>query len=155
MKKLDKATIQSISDLGRQFSDTTILMHEAIAKKAGLSGTDHKYLGFLVQQGAMTAGELSKLTGLTTGAVTGLIDRFEKKKLAKREFDKGDRRKIVIVPNTENAMRLLGPTFADLQNKMVSLILNFNDKEIEVIEKYLRAAIDVMKEVTKKLNKNE
>ncbi|WP_456243008.1 hypothetical protein [Spirosoma soli] len=32
----------------------------------------------------MTAGELSNLTGLTTGAITGLIDRFEKKQLVKR-----------------------------------------------------------------------
>jgi DNA-binding MarR family transcriptional regulator len=39
----------------------------------------------------MTAGELSNLTGLTTGAVTGLIDRLEKKKLVKRQFAEDDR----------------------------------------------------------------
>src|SRR4051794_19089751 len=96
-KKIDKQTVQAIRDLGRQFSDATILMHEAIAGKAGLSGTDHKYVGILMRDGAMTAGELSKLTGLTTGAVTGLIDRLELKKLVKRQFDKEDRRKILIV----------------------------------------------------------
>ncbi|WP_314509005.1 helix-turn-helix domain-containing protein [Xanthocytophaga agilis] len=56
-------------------------MHEAVARKAGLSGTDHKYLGFLIEKEQITAGEFSTLTGLTTGAVTGLIDRFEKKDL--------------------------------------------------------------------------
>ncbi len=54
-------------------------MHEAIAKSAGLTGTDHKYLGLIIQHGEMTAGKLSKLTGLTTGAITGLIDRLEKR----------------------------------------------------------------------------
>ncbi len=154
-RKLNKANIQSINSLGRQFSDTTILMHEAIAKKAGLSGTDHKYLGFLVQHGAMTAGDLSRLTGLTTGAITGVIDRLEKKKLAKREYDKEDRRKIIIVPNTENAMKLLGPVFADLQNKMVNLISNLSENEAEIIEKYLHATIEVMKDVTNKINNNK
>jgi hypothetical protein len=51
-------------------------LHEAIARKAGRSGTDHKYLGLIIQNGAMTAGELSKLTGLTTGAVTGVIGSY-------------------------------------------------------------------------------
>ena len=75
-------------------------MHEAVGRKAGLSGTDHKYLGFLMQNGQMTAGELSNLTGLTTGAITGLIDRFEKKRLVKRQFAEDDRRKVIIEPNT-------------------------------------------------------
>ena len=154
-KKPGKKIIQSISDLGRQFSDATILMHEAIAQKAGLSGTDHKYLGFLIRNGSMTAGNLSKLTGLTTGAITGVIDRLERKKLVKRTFDKGDRRKIIIVPDSEKAMTLLGGSFAELQNKIVNLILSLKDSEKEIIEKYLLSAIQVMKEVINNLNKNK
>lgn len=145
--------IQSISEMGRQFSDATIFMHEAIARKAGLSGADHKYLGFLIKNGPMTAGELSKLTGLTTGAVTGLIDRFEKKKLAKRTFDKDDRRKIIIVPDTENATKLMGAVHANLQSKMVALISSLDEKEKEIIQKYMLSTIEIMNEVTKTLNK--
>ncbi len=151
-KILDKRTVQSIGDLGRQFSDATIFMHEAIAKSAGLTGTDHKYLGLLVQHGEMTAGELAKFTGLTTGAVTGLIDRLEKKKLVKRGFDKNDRRKIVIIPNTDFAMQLLAPAFVMLQKKMAKLISNLTNREVEIIEKYLISTIEVMQEVTTSLN---
>jgi DNA-binding MarR family transcriptional regulator len=68
----------------KRYSDTSILVHEAIARKAGLSGTDHKYLGLLMDKGPMTAGQFSQLTGLTGGAITGLIDRLEEKKLARR-----------------------------------------------------------------------
>lgn len=71
--------ITRVRKLSQSYAYTSIHMHEAIGRKAGLSGTDHKYLGFLIVKGAMTAGELSGLTGLTTGAITGLIDRFEKK----------------------------------------------------------------------------
>ena len=154
-KEVDQQMIASISDLGRLFSDTTILMHEAIARKAGLSGTDHKYLGLVMQQGAMTAGELAKRTGLTTGAITGLVDRLEKKKLVRREFDQDDRRKIVIVPNTEQAMQLLSGIFADLQQKMVNLMSTFSDHELGIIEKYLRSTTDVMKEITQNLEKTD
>src|ERR1700712_4297881 len=99
INKLSEKDIRSISDLGRTFSDTTIFMYEAIAQKAGLTGTDHKYLSILLQNGAMTAGHLSKLTGLTTGAITGLVDRLERKKLVKREFNEDNRRKVIIVPD--------------------------------------------------------
>ena len=79
-KELNEQEKRKIVNLGRGFSDATIFLHEAIAQKAGLSTTDHKYLGLIMQKGPITAGEFSKLTGLTTGAITGLVDRLEKKK---------------------------------------------------------------------------
>ena len=78
---MEQETLDRLRRLSQQYAFDSIQMHEAIGRKAGLSGTDHKYLGFLMQKGQMTAGELSALTGLTTGAVTGLIDRFEQKDL--------------------------------------------------------------------------
>ena len=135
----------------RKYSDTSILMHEAISRKAGLSGTDHKYLGLLMAHGPMTAGELSHRTGLTGGAVTGLIDRLEKKKLAKREFDKDDRRKVFIVANEANALKLLTPLFKDLQQKTTKLLGSYSDTELEIIKNYMSAATQVMNEVLEKL----
>jgi DNA-binding MarR family transcriptional regulator len=127
-------------------------MHEAVARRAGFSGTDHRYLGFLIEKGQMTAGELSNLTGLTTGAVTGLIDRFEKKKLVKRQFDKDDRRKVIIEPNIKNIMALFEPLYKDFRSRSEKLTASFSDKEIEIIRIYLTKAIDVMAETTNKLN---
>ncbi len=153
VENMDNQKKQDFRAASRQYSDTSILMHEAIARKAGLSGTDHKYLGFLIEKGEITAGELSQLTGLTTGAVTGLIDRLEKKKLVKRQFDKEDRRKVIIVPNIQNAMKLLEPIFAELQQKTTKLISSFSEKEIQVIQRYFLSAIGIMNEVTQKINK--
>lgn len=149
---LNNRPIQNFRAISRKYSDASVLMHEAIARKAGLTGTDHKYLGLLIENGKMTAGEFAKLTGLTTGAVTGLIDRLEKKKLAQRQFDKDDRRKVIIVPNIENTMRLLEPIFAELLEKTAKLVATFSKNEIEVIERYFLSAIDIMNEVTDKIN---
>lgn len=136
----------------RQYSDASIFMHEAIARKAGLAGSDHKYLGLILQHKELTAGELSKLTGLTTGAVTGLIDRLEKKKLLKRKFSRDDRRKVIIVPDEENAMKLLQPLFVELQQKTAILIASFSSSEMEAIKRYFSEATIIMKEVTDSMN---
>ena len=100
----------------------------------------------------MTAGELSNLTGLTTGAVTGLIDRFEKKKLVKRKFAEDDRRKVFIEPNTKNIMALFVPLYKEFRNKSEKLIASFSNKEIKIIETYFLKAIEIMNETTNKLN---
>src|SRR5438067_7436953 len=118
---MDNDVIKGVRKLSQQYSYTSIQMHEAIARKAGLSGTDHKYLGFLLVKGQMTAGELSKLTGLTTGAVTGLIDRFEKNNLVKREFVKDDRRKVIIVPDIEKIKGLFAPLYKDFRSESEKL----------------------------------
>ena len=149
---MEKDAVTGIRRLSQQYSYTSIHMHEAIGRKAGLSGTDHKYLGFLMQKGQMTAGELSNLTGLTTGAVTGLIDRLEKKNLVKRRFAEDDRRKVFVEPNTENIMALLEPLYKEFRNKSEELIASFSNRELKVLETYFLRAIELMDETTNKLN---
>ena len=154
-KKLTASILQQFRTASRQYSDASIFMHEALARKAGLTGSDHKYLGLILQHKELTAGDLSKLTGLTTGAVTGLIDRLERKKLLKRQFTKDDRRKVIIVPNEENALKLLQPLFTELQQKTANLIATFSQTEIQVIERYFVEATAIMKETTSNINKKQ
>jgi DNA-binding MarR family transcriptional regulator len=149
---MDNDVINRIRKLSQQYSYTSIQMHEAIGRKAGLSGTDHKYLGFLIQKGQMTAGELSNLTGLTTGAVTGLIDRLEQKKLVKRQFAEDDRRKVIIEPDTKKIMALLVPLYKEFRSKSEKLIASFSNKEIKIIETYFLKAIEIMNYTTSKLH---
>lgn len=143
-----------VRKLSQHYAYNSLQMHEAVARKAGLSGTDHKYLGFLIEKGKMTAGELSALTGLTTGAVTGLIDRFEKKKLVERQFDEDDRRKVYIVPDTEIILGLLAPLYQHFRSKTETLIASFSTEELETIQRYFSAAIEIMSETTEELSNN-
>ena len=144
--------VQEFRDITKLYSGVTIMMHEAMAKKIGLSIADHKYLGLIMHKGQMTAGELSKLTGLTTGAVTGLVDRFEKRKLATRQYDKADRRKVIIVPNIENAQKLLIPVREELSRKTTKLIASFSENEIDVLRRYFLSAMEIMKETAQQLD---
>ncbi|WP_338871102.1 MarR family transcriptional regulator [Spirosoma sp. SC4-14] len=148
---MDNDAIRSTRKLSQLYAYTSIQMHEAVARKAGLSGTDHKYLGFLIEKGQMTAGELAALTGLTTGAVTGLIDRFEKKNLVKRRFAEDDRRKVLIEPITETIMALLEPLYREFRSKSAQLIGEFPAEERKIIETYFVKAIDLMNETIQRM----
>lgn len=149
---MDNDLINRIRKLSQQYAYTSLQMHEAVAREAGFSGTDHKYLGFFIQKGSMTAGELSELTGLTTGAVTGLIDRFEKKKLVKRKFVEDDRRKVIIEPDIKKIMALLEPLYKEFRNESEKLTASFSIDEIKIIETYFLKAIEIMSETTNTLN---
>jgi DNA-binding MarR family transcriptional regulator len=133
--------IEPIRKLTQRYTYASLRMHEAIARKAGLSGTDHKYLGFLIEKGQMTAGDLSQLTGLTTGAVTGLIDRFERKNLVTRRFLENDRRKVFIVPNTNEIMSLFTPLHGEFRSMLEEFLTTLSDPDMKVIETYLVKAI--------------
>jgi DNA-binding MarR family transcriptional regulator len=145
--------ILRLSKLSEQYAYTSLQMHEAIGRKAGLSGTDHKYLGFLLKNGTMTAGEFATITCLTTGAVTGLIDRLEKKKLVKRKFSPDDRRKVLIEPNTKRIMALLVPLYRNFRKRSEKLIQTFSASEMKIIETYLAKAVEIMIQTTNQVSK--
>ena len=150
---MDDKNVIALRKVSQQYAYTSLQMHEAIARKAGFAGTDHKYLGFFLQKGNLTAGELAELTGLTTGAVTGLIDRFEQKKLVKRTFHESDRRKIIVVPNTQKILALFEPFYKEFQDETDKLIASFSNSEIEIIKTYLLKGIELMKLKNEQFNK--
>ncbi|MEJ7644864.1 MAG: MarR family transcriptional regulator [Chryseolinea sp.] len=143
--------LEEFRTASRRYSDMSMLMHEAIARRAGLSGTDHKYLGLMMEKGPMTAGALAQLTGLTGGAITGLIDRLEEKKLARREYDNEDRRKVYIIADSAAVLKLMTPIFKDLQQKTMKLLMTYSDNEITLIRRYMEEAVVVMNDALKNL----
>lgn len=143
---MNAPTVTEVRKLSQQHAYTALQFHESIARDAGFSGTDHKYLGFFLQRGSMTAGELAQLSGLTTGAVTGLIDRFERKRLVKRQSDKEDRRKVIIVPNRAKISGLLAPYYADYQKQIETLLAGFSGRELTAIADFLDKSIRYMNE---------
>src|SRR5918997_6772224 len=89
------APIDPIVDLiGSRLSTTTVLFHSAVADRLGVSATDVKCYTILRQTGPLTAGELAERVSLTTGAITGVIDRLERAGLVRRAADPHDRRRV-------------------------------------------------------------
>jgi len=130
--------IEEVNTASRQMSTTAIMFHQSVAEKAGISGTDHKYLDVLLQHGEMTAGELAKKCGLTTGAVTGIIDRLENEGLVKREDDPNDRRKVLVVPQVEKVMEKLSPIFNSLKEDLDHFYKDFSDEDLKIILRFMQ-----------------
>lgn len=147
--------LQSNLHLGRELSARTLMFHAAIAEHVGLSATEHKALDLLSRAGSMTAGQLAELSGLTTGAVTGLVDRLEKSGFVKRERDPKDRRKVVINPQMDKMEQEIGPLFGSMSQRMEQLMAGYSDQELAIIHDFLTQSIAVLKEETKKLKETD
>jgi DNA-binding MarR family transcriptional regulator len=69
---------------------------QSVAIRLGISESDVDALELLIDTGAATAGKLAEVMGLTTGAVTRVIDRLEQAGYVRRTTDPGDRRRVVV-----------------------------------------------------------
>ena len=116
-----------------------MLLSQTIAAKAGLNSTDMECLDLLHLERSATPGRLAELTGLTTGAVTALIDRLERAGFVRREPHPGDRRSIVVFP-LEAGPRLLQPLFEPLARAMSKVQSRYTDAELAIVLDFLTHA---------------
>ena len=123
--------IQAINEKFREISTETIMFHQAVADVLGLHITDHKCLDFIYRFGAMPAGKLAELTGLTTGAVTGIIDRLEEAGYVRRTNDPKDRRRTIVEPTRNKKLeRKIEALFTPLHDRMHKLLSSYSDSEL-------------------------
>jgi DNA-binding MarR family transcriptional regulator len=145
--------IQAITAKMKDMSTETILFHQAVADVLGLYITDHKSFDFIHRFGSMPAGKLAELTGLTTGAVTGIIDRLEKAGYVKRTNDPKDRRRIIIESTRNRKLeRKIETVFIPLHEKMYKLLSSYTDSELTFLLKAMTQIIDLTSNESKKLS---
>src|SRR5882757_4375726 len=96
LKKQAALTLYDLMIEIRRLTRTTLMHQHLIAQRIGLNVTDAECIDFLQEMGPSTAGALAKATGLTTGAITNVIDRLEKAGFVKRGPDPKDRRKVIV-----------------------------------------------------------
>src|SRR6516164_7736183 len=104
--KTRAALLRELEEAMRRSSAQGAMFAKTVADRAGISASDMDCMDFLNLEGRMTAGRLAELTGLTTGAITGVIDRLEKAGYVRRERDESDRRKVFIAPVPERMMEI-------------------------------------------------
>jgi DNA-binding MarR family transcriptional regulator len=145
-------TIQAIIEKRREMSTETIVFHQNVADVLGLHITDHKCLDLFRQYGAMPAGRLAELTGLTTGAVTGIIDRLEKAGFVRRANDPKDRRRTIIEPvRNKKWERKIEAIFIPFHERMHKLLSSYSDSELAFLLDVLTKSIELTREESKKL----
>jgi len=113
-----------------------VLFNHAANSSLGLGASDSQFLTLLRTRGPMTPGQLADATGLTSGTVTGVIDRLEKVDLVRRERVTGDRRKVLVVPTPDAAERL-APTYAGQAAMLQGVLARRTQADLETITKFL------------------
>jgi DNA-binding MarR family transcriptional regulator len=145
-------TIHNIIDKFREMSTETIMFHQAVADELGLSITDHKCLDLIHRFGAMPAGRLAELTSLTTGAVTGMIDRLEKAGYVRRTNDPKDRRKTIIEPISNKKLeRKIEMIFMPIHERMHKFLSSYSDSELAFLRNAMMEFIKQTHEESKRL----
>ena len=113
-----------------------VLFNHAANASLGLGASDSQFLTLLRTRGPMTPGQLAVATGLTSGTVTGVIDRLEKASLVRRDRDATDRRKVLVVPMAD-AVDRLAPIYAGQGAMLQRVLRRRSSGELEVISGFL------------------
>ncbi len=136
--------LNKLWELGRKMSTQTVFLHQAIAQSVGLNATDTKCIDLILRGpgGSVTAGWLSDMTGLTTGAITHILDRLEKRQFIERVRDTRDRRKVFIRVLPESLEPLI-PKYEAMGKAYMSLVEQYGDEELQLICDYLEKTSEV------------
>src|SRR5262245_5027773 len=154
MSRRSPSRVELMAALEREFrelSAATIMFHQAIADRLGMNVTDHKCADILLRTGPITAGELAQRTGLTTGAITGVIDRLEQAGFVRRVRDAHDRRRVIIEPLRERLEQEIGPLFESMARASAELCSRYSTQELAVIHDFASRAHAMAYEEARKL----
>ena len=115
---------------------------ESVAKKLKLSRTDMRCLELIGRHGPLTAGKLAEESGLTTGAVTFILDRLEQAGMVARRRDTEDRRRVwvEIEPDAQKRLQEMQQPVAE---QMREVTQHFKADELAVVRDYMRQAKEV------------
>jgi len=116
---------------------STDAFEDALAVAFDLNRTDFRCLRALILGGPSTASRLAEVIGLTTGAMTTVLDRLEAAGHVERTPDKVDRRQILVraTPAAEKRWnKLWDPIHAEGQRSLEQ----YSNDELAAIASFLR-----------------
>jgi hypothetical protein len=131
----------------REVSTVGVLLHQTVAERLGLHITDHKCMGMLCELGPLSAGRLAELTGLTTGAITGVLNRLERQGYARRVRNPNDKRNVNVeavnvAAFTKQMEGILGP----LRKRMRTLSSRYRATEMALINSFMKSAVAISRD---------
>src|SRR5256886_6303821 len=133
---------EALGELAREFRQFTGLgasFFRAAAARIGMTVTDMQVMDLLESSGPTTAGQLADLTGLTTGAITGMLNRLEETGLVRRERDPNDGRRVIVrLERGKDERHKIGPMFASLEKAWNELASDYDDEQLAFLLEFLK-----------------
>ena len=138
-QEIRQALIDELFEERRVLGAANDIADQAVADYHGVNRTDARCLEFIERLGGVTAGRLASESGLSTGAVTTVLDRLERAGLARRTSDPTDRRR-VLVDMTPAAREANEELYRPLVEAATEQLLGYSDEELALLRAYHRAS---------------
>ena len=123
----------------RQFNELGASLFRMAAARVGMTVTDMQVIDTLDSTGPATAGQLADLTGLTTGAITGMLNRLEEGGFVVRERDPNDGRRIIVrLTSGKENMPGIGPIFDVLGKAWDEMASDYDDEQLAFLLGFLK-----------------
>ena len=129
----------------RTYQNAQDAFDEGACERLGINRSDGRALDIIDRHGQMTAGELAKESGLSTGAITTLLDRLERAGYVRRVRDDVDRRR-VLVELTEEARRRTWEIWGPIAEASMSGLARYSNEELLFIRDFLRSSREFLSE---------
>ncbi len=140
--KSARALIERVSLEIRRMGAQSVLTSQTIADRFSLHTTDLECLDLIYLRGQATPGELTKATGLTSGAMTAVVDRLERAGYVVRVPDPNDRRRHLIRIQAE-AIEPIKAAYEPMQAAMFKLWSGYSARDLQVIAEFLSRSTDL------------
>jgi DNA-binding MarR family transcriptional regulator len=151
----DATTAELGEIVGRELSTAIVVFHEAVGRKLGLSATERKILDVLTRTGPSTAGQLAEHTGLTSGAITGIVDRLVHAGYVRRDANPADRRSVIVSRRASPRLDRVRPEiFGPLGQAITDLSGKYTQAELGAIASYLTGLTEILREQTERISTN-
>lgn len=134
--------IQELLRLARAHEAANDAFDEVACQKLGINRTDLRCLNIMDNQGPMTAGRLAEQSGLTTAAVTSVLDRLERAGYARRVRDQEDRRQVIVEVTPLLAERA-GPIWGPLGDEARAAFARLSVEELNGVMDFFRLGIEL------------
>ncbi len=144
---MNRENIDSVLRSLRRVNIQGSFLGQTVAIRFGLSESDIETLEQLIDMGATSAGKLSEITGLTTGAVTRVIDRLEQAGYVRRVPDPTDRRRVIVEVVPEKIANIQ-VTLDQVSTASAKEIRDYSDEQLELIADFLTRMEAVTREET-------
>ena len=138
----------------RRSSAAGVLHGQTVARRVGVNSSDLECLDLILMSGPSTAGDIARHTGLTSGAVTGLIDRLERLGLVERTADPADRRK-VLVRVREDRIGAIAALYTPLEKAMQALLAGYSKEEFATLIDFAERSGALLQARVSELNQNK
>ena len=148
-KELERQTLLAVRD----YNFSNVLLRNTIVEKLGVNITDWECLGLLLQKGVSTPTELSKHTGLTSGATTAMLDRLERSGIIERRRNPEDRRGTLIVIDKEKAAGIAA-ILASARKAQEQLFSGYTTQELEFLSDFISKLAQVLDQERQKMQKS-